>query len=96
MIIPPPHLLSRGDSMDFMSDSLTTGRRFRVFNIINEYNDQVLCATPEFSMPSIRAVDNYKQDIDIYAKPLQTCVDERPEFLSIIFVQFCESESIHF
>ena len=81
-------------SMDFMSDSLTTGRRFRVFNIIDDYNRQALCTTPEFSMPSIRVVANLKQAMDIYEKPLQIRVDNGPEFLSKIFVQFCESESI--
>lgn len=81
-------------SMDFMSDSLTTGRRFRVFNIIDDYNRQALCTTPEFSMPSVRVVANLKQAMDIYGKPLQIRVDNGPEFLSKIFVQFCESESI--
>lgn len=81
-------------SMDFMSDSLTTGRRFRVFNIIDDYNRQALCTPPEFSMPSIRVVANLKQAIDIYGKPLQIRVDNWPEFLSRIFVQFCESESV--
>ena len=80
--------------MDFMSDSLTTGRRFRVFNIIDDYNRQALCTTPEFSMPSVRVVANLKQAMDIYGKPLQIRVDNWPEFLSKIFVQFCESESI--
>ncbi len=50
-------------SMDFMSDSLTTGPSFRVLNIIDHYNRQALCTTPEF--------------------------------LSKIFVQFCETEAIH-
>lgn len=52
-------------SMDFMSDSLTTGRRFRVLNIIDDYNRQALCITPDFSMPSIRVVAHLKQAIEI-------------------------------
>lgn len=82
-------------SMDFMSDGLTTGRSFRVLNIIDDYNRQALCTTPEFSMPAIRLVAHLKQTIEVYGKPLEIRVDNGPEFLSRIFVQFCESESIH-
>lgn len=46
-------------------------------------------------MPSIRVVAHLKQAIEIYGKPLEIRVDNDPEFLSKIFVQFCESESIH-
>jgi putative transposase len=82
-------------SMDFMSDSLATGRRFRVLNIIDDYNRQALCTTPEFSMPSVRVVAHLKQAIEVYGKPLEIRVDNGPEFLSRIFVQFCESETIN-
>lgn len=67
-------------SMDFMSDSLTTGRRFRVLNIIDDYNRQALCTTPEFSMPSIRVVAHLKQAIEKYGKPIEIRVDNGPEF----------------
>ena len=81
-------------SMDFMSDSLMTGRSFRVLNIIDDYNRQALCTTPDFSMPAIRVVGHLKQAIEVYGKPLEIRVDNGPEFLSKIFVQFCETEGI--
>lgn len=89
-----PHQPREIWSMDFMSDSLASGRRFRVFNIIDDYNRQALCTQPEFSMPAIRIVGYFKQAIEVYGKPLQIRVDNGPEFLSRIFVQFCESEAI--
>ena len=45
-------------------------------------------------MPSIRVVSYLKQAIEIYGKPLEIRVDNGPEFLSRVFVQFCESEAI--
>jgi len=81
-------------SADFMSDSLINGRRFRVFNIIDDYNRQALCTTPAFSMPAIRVVSYLKQAIEIYGKPLQIRVDNGPEFISRIFTNYCESEGI--
>lgn len=73
-------------SIDFMHDSLVTGKRFRVFNVIDDYNRQALCTTLEFSMPSIRVVSYLKQAIEVYEKPLEIGVDNDPEFLSSIFV----------
>jgi len=81
-------------SMDFMSDSLVTGRRFRVFNIIDDYNRQALCTSPGFSMPSIRVVGYLKQAMEVYGKPLELRVDNGPEFLSKIFVHFCNTQGI--
>ncbi len=76
-------------SADFMSDSLVTGRRFRVFNIIDDYNRASLCITPAFSMPALRVVSYLKQAIEIYGKPIQIRVDNGPEFIARIFVNYC-------
>ena len=45
-------------------------------------------------MPVICVVGYLKQAIEVYGKPLQIRLDNDPEFLSRIFVQFCESEAI--
>lgn len=81
-------------SADFMSDSLVTGRRFRVFNLIDDYNRAALCTTPAFSIPAIRVVGYLKQAIEVYGKPLRIRVDNGPEFISKIFVNYCEAEGI--
>lgn len=81
-------------SADFMSDSLVTGRSFRVFNMIDDYNRQALCTEANFSMPAIRVVSYIRQAIEIYGKPLEIRVDNGPEFLSNLFVNFCDTEGI--
>ena len=81
-------------SMDFMSDSLFTGRSFRVLNIIDDYNRKTLCTTPDFSMPAIPLVSHLKQTIEIYGRPLEMRVDNGPKFLSKLFVEFCQTEGI--
>jgi len=81
-------------SADFMSDSLVTGRKFRVFNIIDDYNRASLCITPAFSMPALRVVSYLKQAIEIYGKPVQIRVDNGPEFIARVFVNYCLSEGI--
>ncbi len=81
-------------SADFMSDSLVTGRKFRVFNIIDDYNRASLCITAAFSMPALRVVSYLKQAIEIYGKPVQIRVDNGPEFIARVFVNYCLSEGI--
>ncbi len=43
-------------SMDFMSDSMTSGRTFRTFNIIDDFNRELLCIEVDTSLPSRRVI----------------------------------------
>jgi len=81
-------------SADFMSDSLITGRSFRIFNLMDDFNREALCMRGNFSMPGIRVVEYIKDAIEVYGKPLAIRVDNGPEFLSRVFVNYCEVEDI--
>ena len=81
-------------SADFMSDSLITGRGFRVFNLMDDFNREALCMKGSFSMPGIRVVEYLREAIEVYGKPLAIRVDNGPEFLSRVFVNYCEVEDI--
>ena len=41
-------------SMDFMHDVLESGRKFRVLNVIDDYNREALAIESEYSFPSIK------------------------------------------
>lgn len=43
-------------SMDFMSDSLWDGRSYRLLNIIDDYNREMLCIEADTSLPSLRII----------------------------------------
>ena len=64
-----------------MSDSLLTGRSFRISNIIDDYNRQALCATPDFLVSATCILSHFKQTTEIYGKPLEIRVDKGPAFL---------------
>lgn len=81
-------------SADFMSDSLITGRSFRIFNLMDDFNREALCMKGNFSMPGIRVVEYLKEAIETYGKPLAIRVDNGPEFLSRVFVNYCQVEDI--
>ncbi len=50
-------------SMDFMRDQLSDGRTFRVLNVIDDYNREVLGIDIDFSLASERVVRALKQII---------------------------------
>ena len=59
-------------SMDFMSDALTSGLRFRTLNVIDDYNRRALLVCPDFSISSekdgfnhiyIRGLDGSEEQI---------------------------------
>ena len=81
-------------SMDFMSDALTSGRKLRVFNVIDDYNREALAVEVDFSFPAqgvIRVLD----EISLHRKlPQQIRVDNGPEFISKTLVKWCNSKGV--
>ncbi|RZK19510.1 MAG: hypothetical protein EOO56_14015 [Hymenobacter sp.] len=43
-------------SLDFMSNALTDGRRFRTLNVVEDWNREVLGIEVDFSLPATRVV----------------------------------------
>ena len=81
-------------SMDFMHDSLWDGRRFRILNIMDDYNREVLCMEIDTSIPSqrvVRVMDRLKEQGRI---PRLIRVDNGPEFLSKTFQLWCQENQV--
>jgi putative transposase len=89
-----PQAMNRTWSMDFMSDSLESGRRFRVLNVIDDHNRGALVVEPGFSLPAERVVEHLGRAIEINGKPKTIRVDNGPEFLSAVFQDYCEENRI--
>ena len=51
-----PYTVNQKWSMDFMSDALTDGRKFRTFNLIDDFNREVLAVEADTSLPAKRIV----------------------------------------
>jgi len=69
-------------SADFMSDALYHGTRFRTFNIIDDFNREVLAIEVDTSLRAervIRVLDRLKAEREL---PHMIRVDNGPEFLS--------------
>ena len=67
-------------SMDFMTDSLITGRRFRVFNVIDDYHRKALAVEIDFSFPSYCVIQTLDWIIEESGIPQRIRVDNGPEF----------------
>ena len=81
-------------SIDFMSDSLTSGRRFRTFNVIDDFNREALAIEIDTSLPSSRVVQTLLRLFETYGKPHTIRMDNGPEFTSIELEGFCEAHGV--
>ena len=62
-------------SLDFMEDRLENGRKFRTFNIIDDYNREALAIEVEFSFPAYKVVKFVKRVIEWRGKPEEIRTD---------------------
>lgn len=89
-----PEGLNHSWSMDFVCDSLTDGRRFRILNIIDDYNRESLAIEIDTSLPSQRVIRVLERLIETREAPRQIRVDNGPEFISDRLGSFCEQHGI--
>jgi len=69
-------------SLDFMSDSLSTGRAIRTLNIIDDYNREALGIEVDTSLPAERVVRVLEDLLLWRATPTQIRMDNGPELIS--------------
>jgi putative transposase len=81
-------------SIDFMSDSLVDGRRFRLLNVIDDFNRESLAIEVDTSLPSLRVIRVLDQLIAVRGKPDNIRTDNGPEFISHKLQQWCEQNNI--
>jgi len=89
-----PGALNQGWSMDFMSDSLVDGRRFRLLNIIDDYNRESLWIEIDTSLPALRVIRVLERLVEMRGKPMRIRVDNGPEFMSDRLQLWCEERNI--
>jgi putative transposase len=81
-------------SMDFMADQLSSGRTFRTFNVLDDFNREGLGIEIDLSLPSARVIRSLEQIIEWRGKPARISCDNGPEYISGALQRFAEKHSI--
>lgn len=81
-------------SIDFMSDSLVDGRKFRLLNVIDDFNRESLAIEVDTSLPSLRVIRVLERLITLRGKPGNIRSDNGPEFISHKLEQWCGDNHI--
>lgn len=92
-LIAPP-VLNQTWALDFMSDTLYDGRRFRVLTMIDEGNREGLVVYPAISVPSHHVIRLLEELVTVHGRPAALRVDNGPELTAEIFVAWCATQGI--
>ena len=77
-----------------MSDALVDGRKFRVLNVIDDFNRESLAIEVDTSLPSRRVIRVLERIIARRGKPTCLRTDNGPEFISHLLQEWCEANGI--
>lgn len=81
-------------SVDFMSDVLSCGSKFRTFNVIDDYNRECLLIEPSVSLPARRVTQLLDEIAVLRGYPDVIRVDHGPEFESNAFKEWANHRGI--
>jgi len=82
-------------SADFMSDTLTDGRKIRVFNVTDDFNREALSIEVGLSFPAERVIRVFELLEQEYGLPSNIRLDNGPEFTAICFKGWCKEKGIN-
>jgi len=90
-VIPQPNAVW---AVDFMSDTLYGGRRFRTLNLLDEGVREVLAIEVDTSLPADRVIRVLEQVTAWRGQPQAIRLDNGPEFLADRFAIWCQERQI--
>ena len=82
-------------SIDFMTDVLESHRKFRILNIIDDYNRAAIGQKAAATMPAQRVIRILEDVIRERGKPVSIRCDNGPEFISHVFQDWCKANEIN-
>ncbi len=81
-------------SLDYMSDALMSGRRFRTANVIDDCNREALGIRAGFSLPAERVTEFLDEIAARRGYPNQLRVDNGPENISSVMVNWARIHGV--
>ena len=77
-----------------MCDSLQCGRRFRTFNLVDDFNREVLAIEIDLNLPSQRVVRVLERVVAWRGCPNKLRMDNGPEFISVTLASWAEEHGV--
>lgn len=81
-------------SLDFMSDALYQGRRFRTLNVIDDGVREGLAIEVDTNLPAARVVRVLERLVTLRGAPKALRSDNGPEFLAEVYTDWCQANGI--
>ena len=81
-------------SMDFVSDAIATGRKFRTLNVVDDCTREALAMEVDFSLPAIRVIRVLDAIAAERGYPESIVIDNGPEFISIALGLWAEERGV--
>src|SRR6266436_1092592 len=93
-----PMVLPQGSnqrwSLDFVSDTLTDGRRFRILAMVDDYTRECLCLVADTSLSGLRVVRELDALIARRGRPLGCVSDNGTELTSMAILRWSQTSGV--
>lgn len=89
-----PESVNQCWSVDFMSDALWCGRKFRTFNVVDDYNREVLGIEIDLNLPAQRIVRVLERIAAWRGYPEKLRMDNGPELTSVRMAEWAETNGV--
>jgi putative transposase len=81
-------------SMDFLSDALSDGRRFRILAIVDDFTRECLCLVADTSLPGLRVTRELDAVVAERGRPLLCVSDNGTELTSMAILRWCQESGV--
>ena len=81
-------------SLDFVSDTLTDGRRFRILAVVDDFTRECLCLVADTSLSGIRVARELGLLVAERDRPLTCVSDNGTELTSMAILRWCQETQI--
>ena len=81
-------------SIDFMSDALWCGRKFRTFNVVDDYNREALAIEIDLNLPAQRIIRVLDRVAAWRGYPVRLRMDNGPELTSVKLAEWAETHEV--
>jgi putative transposase len=89
-----PEKINQVWSIDFMNDSLWNGSSYRLLNVMDDYNREILWIESDTSLPALRVIRVLECLKESRGLPEMIRVDNGPEFISAKLDMWCKENKV--